>query len=112
MTVTVATLANRISTLVNNTNQTTPSNVSCNNLGNFQGDLYAKLWEFEERRRRRESLPTLFKLPQFTLLGSGTNSNAKFSQFFAKVSDVLVGSNVVPDEVVCINTESKLTMVQ
>ena len=103
LTVTVATLANQISVLVNNNNQTTPNNVNYNNPGNFQGDLYAELWEFEERRKRCESL---------IVRGSGANSNAEFSQFFAGLSEVLVGSNVVPDEVVCINTENSLYRIK
>ena len=56
LTVIVSTLAYQISVVVNNTNQTTSSNVNCNNPGNFQSDLYAELWEFEERRKRFESL--------------------------------------------------------
>ena len=66
-------------------------------------ELYAELWEFEERRKRKDSL---------IVRGSGSQNVAVFTEFFADVSEALTGQRTIPDQTYCISQERSLYRVK
>ena len=52
-------------------------------------ELYAELWEFKERRKRKDS---------FIVRGSGAQNVAGFTEFFADVTEALTGQRTIPDQ--------------
>ena len=60
-------------------------------------NLYAELREFNEMNKRRDSI---------IVRGSKAKNDQEIKAAFARISRVLVGSEVCPDEVYCINRQS------
>ena len=101
LTILVTNLANQMSTVTSNSNANQFSSGNTSPVVNE--NLYAELWEFEERKKRRESL---------IIRGSGAQSNAQLSGIFEDISSELVGTRVTPDEIHCINSENSLYRVK
>ena len=65
--------------------------------------MYAELWEFDERKKRKESL---------IVRGTGVGSIDQFRTRFSELSTCLTGSNIIPDEIHCISVENSLYRVK
>ena len=103
--VSVTDLTKQVAILVaqsNNTSGNRPATAGHNSIQSRE-ELYSELWEFEERRKRRESL---------IVRGSEVQTVAGFTEFFAGVSEALTGERVVPDQIFCVNQQSSLYRVK
>ena len=67
-----------------------------------RGELYTELFEFEERKRRKDSL---------IIKGTDVRSENAFRTKFAEISTFVTGAAIVPDEVYCINSDNSLYRV-
>ena len=59
--------------------------------------LYAELWEFDERKKRKESL---------IVRGTGVGSTDLFHTRFSELSTCLPGRDISPDEIHCTGVEN------
>ena len=101
----VAGLTNQVQLLV--AQQTAlPASVTATDSGtpcSQRESLYAELREFDERKKRRDSL--IFK-------GAKSRNNTEFSNTFAEICSQITGSSSDPDEVYCINSQSGMYRVK
>ena len=93
----VAQLTTKVNMIINSNTNTNQQN------SNFSREsLYTEMREFEERKKRRESL---------IIRGVRGNSDIEFSQVFTNICQSLVNSNVTPDSIYCVNRESGMFRV-
>ena len=100
---TVTALTQQVAILVAQPNTSSGPSIAGGSAIQSREELYAELWEFEERRKRRDSL---------IIRGSGAQNIVGFTEFFADVSEALTGQRVVPDETYCVNQERSLYRVK
>ena len=65
--------------------------------------LFSEFREYEERKKRRESL---------IVRGIVAANDSEFSRKFGGVSSAIVGNNVVPESIVCINRQNHLYRIK
>ena len=100
----VKSLAESVAQLTAKVNMVINSETSSSrNQQNFNREsLYTEMREFEERKKRRESL---------IVRGVRGASDEAFLQTFANLSQSLINSNITPDNIYCINRESGMFRV-
>ena len=95
----VAKLTTKVNMIINNENSFSRNQQN----QNFSREsLYTEMREFEERKKRRESL---------IIRGVRGASDEEFSQTLITLSQTLINSNVTPDKIYCINRESGMFRV-
>ena len=98
-------ISNQITNLASNMHQmqTNSSQGSDRSSGTLnRGELYTELFEFEERKRRKDSL---------IIKDTDVRSENAFRTKFAEISTFVTGAAIVPDEVYCINSDNSLYRV-
>ena len=90
LTMTVTNLANQVSVLTSREQIGRQDHVERSDGMISREELYSELWEFEERKKRRESL---------IVRGTNAQNSSDFSRCFEEISTHLTGTAVVPDEI-------------
>ena len=89
-------------TLANNS-QTVNATSHPNQPAISQGELFAHMWEFDDRKKRKDSL---------TVRGTNSANEAKFNETFKEVSQFLTGSPITPESIHYNNPERTMLRVK
>ena len=103
LTINVTSLANQVSALSRSPVVASDSSPNSDRVINTREQLYAELWEFEERRKRKESL---------IVRGTGSGPTTEFQQHFSALSSALTGAPVPVDDVYCISAERSMFRIK
>ena len=95
----VAKLTTKVNMIINNENS---SSRNQQNQNFSRESLYTEMREFDEKKKRRESL---------IIRGLRGASDEEFSQTFISLSQTLINFDVTPDKIYCINRESGMFRV-
>ena len=90
-----------VSSGVSNSLHNMPSAVTAG--GTTRDSLFAEFHEFDERKKRKESV---------IVRGIVAANEAEFSTIFGRISSVILGRSVVPDNIVCINHQANLYRIK
>ena len=101
--ITVSNLSAQFSKFLSHSEQSRNVPVATSVEPRTRSELYSELWEFEERRKRRESI---------IVLGTEVGNVAEFRQVFGNITGHLTGNIANPNDITCINADRSIYRVK